>query len=254
MIRPFLFALLALVWAAPAGAAIAYVSSGGYGSGASGATSVALTAPTGLVSGELEIAFVTIQDNKGTSTVATLSGWTPITSVSGFDSGAATGLVQYAFWKVAGVSEPATYTFTGTAGSGATVTGMDGVIVAFSGTATTSPINSFASKYQAPATHTVTVPALSETFVSGEWYVGNSIDPLNNLPTASPTLSNTYSNAGSYESYYTGSYAPGSTPGTEVYTYGLNNYGQSAIGFTILPPSVGPTSCPLTRTKTGVGC
>ena len=218
--------------------AIAYVSNGGYNSSAT--TSLGLTAPASIVAGDLLICFICVEDNAGSSTINTLSGWTLIYVQAGSQDGYYHNF--YAFYKVAGGSEPGTYTWT--ANNGGTFIGMDGDIRQYSGTATSVPIINYATGVASTGSFTLVVPTFSgnETFVSGEWYVTCMADLFNYLPSSTtPTLSNVYSNAGVYDSLYMGDYVPGSVPGTFSYNGLSGGYNTVAIGFTILPATAGDT-------------
>jgi hypothetical protein len=91
--------------------------------GTSTNTSLTINKPTGVVAGDVMIVNIG-QRNNGT-TAPLLSGWTPIAS-GVIDGGTTMGALLY---KVAGGSEPTSYTFT--LGSGAD--NNEGTIVAFSG-------------------------------------------------------------------------------------------------------------------------
>lgn len=222
--------------------AIAFIADGGYND--NGTTTVVLTKPAGVVSGNLLVAFVSVVDSNATSTVTTLAGWTLI--VGPQRTTTATGSAfnaLYAFYKVAGGSEPATYTWTGVDGTGL-LTGLDGNIRAYSGTATSGTIINFATGAVGTSGSAV-VPTFSghETFVSGEMYVGAAVDLNNTIASSTtPTLTNTFSNAGFFSGYFIGNVLPGSTPGTETFTAAGYGGWTAAIGFTILPPGGGNPS------------
>jgi len=215
--------------------AIAYVSTGAY---ASDASAVTLGTPAGSSNGNLFVAFVGVQDSNATAGVTTPSGWNLITSVV-TSSGTYTRL--YAFWTI--LSGGTTYVFNTTAGSGS-LNGVDGIIRAYSGTKTTAVVNSFNSAAESGGT--IIVPALTETFQSGEWYVTCCSDGNNGTPSPiSPALSNSFHDNGSNNSYTAGDYIPVSSPGTETYTLGSGL--AAAIGLTILPSS--SASAPLPSTQ-----
>jgi hypothetical protein len=216
--------------------AIAFVAASAY---ASGASNVVISKPAGTANGNLLIAFVAVQDTGGTtrSSVNTLAGWTAIVNATSATNGGSFTNI-YAFWKVA-ASEPSTYTWVGTAGSGATISGFDGMIRTYSGTATSSPIN-FSAAAPIPGGGNVTIPTFvgSETFVSGEWYVACCADSSNALPSATnPVLGNIASNAGVFDSFYNADYVPSSAPVAEVFT--MADGTGTGVGLTILPPGGG---------------
>jgi len=249
-VRRVLLALCAFLWIAPAWATIAFVGAGTYT--ASGTASVSLTRNATIASGDALIAVVSTQDKSGTSTVATLAGWTAVTHVVSPSNG---GFFSetYVFWKIAGGSEPSSYTWSaGTQGT--SYTGIDGVTVTYSGTASSSIINSFASATS--TTTTLTIPALTETFQSGEVYIATATSSTNaTVSTETPTLTQRFKNAGSDNSYYVGELTPASAPGSEALTGSGGAWGSaSGIGFTIIPPGGAPASCAATRSMMGVGC
>lgn len=241
MRRAFLAFSLAL---APisAQAAITYVSPDGTYV-FSTTTSVALNKPAGVASGDLEIMCTSIHSDSATIADSTPAGWTAITD-TGAHSDGGTPLFNrtYAFYKIAGGSEPSTYTVSESATG--TFTWMDGVIRDYRGTATSSPINLSNTGFAATNTTTVASGTLAgETWVSGEWFVGCATSETNDVPTsASPTLSNVVTTAGSVEGYEMGDLIPGSAPGTETYTYSTGVQGRLAIGMTIKPAGAAAAS------------
>ena len=91
---------------------------------ADNSTTVAITKPSGVTSGELMVAILSVQAI-GVSTIATLSGWTSAVNQTSTRTGGVS--IQY---KVAGDSEPANYTFTASAAGE-----FSGAIVRLSGNA-----------------------------------------------------------------------------------------------------------------------
>lgn len=210
--------------------AITFVANGGYNNGT---TSVVLTKPTGTAQNDLMLMFVNVQNDGSAGTVTTPSGWTYVTDTGGSKDDLSTFWDRlYLFWKIAGSSEPSTYTVSD---SGSV--GSDGDIRTYRGTGTSNPINSSQTKAQTTGSTTVVVPVFSETFDSGERYVGCTSSLYNAVPTsASPALSNVYSDTGTWTSFYLGDYAPSGVPGAETYTYGITVSGTQSIGVTIVVP------------------
>jgi hypothetical protein len=96
-------ALLYLALApAPAHAAIAFVGAAKAENG-NGSASLSITKPTGVVEGGVMVATVTAA---GTGSITTPSGWTVIKNVAG------TALRQVTYYKVAGASEGASYSWS----------------------------------------------------------------------------------------------------------------------------------------------
>jgi hypothetical protein len=249
--------IAALSCLSPAWAAIAFVAAGAHNT--SNTKSVALSTPAGIANNNLEIMTATIVDSNGLSTITTPSGWTLITYVATPTAVYSAYMVEYAFYRVA-ASEPASYTVSGVAGSGSTVYGMAGDIRGYSGTATSSPVISYVSA----ANTGLTVPALSETFISGEWYVAAYYALAEQNPTSvAPALSHLVDGLGGNNgtasgavSWYLGDLVPSSAPGTQAFTLpngsGQLN-GQAAIGLSIKPSS-GVVAHMCARDLLGVGC
>lgn len=112
--------------------AISYVSASQNSDGSTG--SVTVTKPSGVVSGHVMLAFVAQNEQ-----TITASGWTQIIQ----ESGSADTFSGTMFYKVAGGSEPADYTFSvGTSGAPIAVG-----IVAFSGVDNANPIHASTSSW-----------------------------------------------------------------------------------------------------------
>ncbi|MFM9056028.1 MAG: hypothetical protein ACKOQY_04985, partial [Bacteroidota bacterium] len=115
-------------------------------------SSITINIPTGVEQGDVMIANISSYINGNNTTPATLSGWTQVSSVQTGDTrGYATIL-----YKVAGASEPTSYTFTIEANS----TAASGAIVAFSGVDNSNPIDVTGTFLSAdPANGTTLAPA-----------------------------------------------------------------------------------------------
>jgi hypothetical protein len=199
----------------PPPSGISFVGEGGYVNGT--ATSVTLNKPAGVVAGDMMIAFVSIVA-AGVPTCSS-PGWTLI----GENARTVNGGFISSFYKIAGSSEPSTYVFT----NGGSYVGTDGISRAFRGAV---GINAYAGA------QSETVPALSETFVSGEWYVACAVDYDHGpAPTSSPALSNTFYNVGSGFAYFSGSYIPTAAPGAEAFVWTTGTSNKVSAGFTIHP-------------------
>jgi hypothetical protein len=114
------------------GGNIAFV--GASSSTAEGATSLTIAKPVGVAAGHVMVAAFAIQGKPGVNTPA---GWTLIRETLGKNS-----YEQATYYKVAGSSEPASYTFTPKSGSYK----MRGGIVAYSGVDTTTPVDKEGAK------------------------------------------------------------------------------------------------------------
>jgi len=135
-------ALLFFGHAAPSRASIAYVASSASALSSSGVGSVTITAPAGLASGDVMIAFVA-QNTSGLPAVsAAPTGWTAVLER---DDGSSIGSsVYYRVATSADVAGTTTYawTFQGSARSG-------GLILAFSGVSASAPVVASASQANA---------------------------------------------------------------------------------------------------------
>ncbi|MEO6452650.1 MAG: DUF2341 domain-containing protein [Ginsengibacter sp.] len=96
-----------------------------------GVLSLVITKPTGTVSGDVMIAAISVRPN--TATITPPSGWTLIRRTN---NAASTAHSHATYWKAAGGSEPANYTWSFSAS-----TGSAGGISTFYNVNTTSPIN-----------------------------------------------------------------------------------------------------------------
>jgi hypothetical protein len=111
-------------------AAIAFVGSAN-GENGSGSSSLSIAKPTGVVEGGVMVATVTAA---GTGSITAPSGWTVIKNVAG------TALRQVTYYKVAGASEAASYSWS--LGSSRAASGG---IVDYSGVNQTVPVDATAS-------------------------------------------------------------------------------------------------------------
>jgi hypothetical protein len=123
----------------------------GEGKRTTNSTSVVITAPTGITSGDLLIAAVATDGSTSASIAAPVGGgWTLLNR--GSDSG--NNMTLGVWWKIAGAAEPATYTFTWTGNEQAY-----GWIMRFSGHDPANPIN--AGQFQQGTSTSSTPPCPS---------------------------------------------------------------------------------------------
>src|SRR5439155_1300364 len=101
--------------------------------GASSATSLAISRPSGTLANDVMVASITSRTGSGTPTISAPAGWTLIVSTP--DSG--NNLTTATYWKVAGTAgaDPGPYTFTVSSSR------VAGGISAYSNVDTTNPIN-----------------------------------------------------------------------------------------------------------------
>lgn len=131
--------------APPSGSGIAFraASVAQVGSG----TSLVVSRPAGLTAGDVVIATVS---SRGNPTITAPAGWNPVVTTTN-----STTMRQAVYWRAAGASEPATWTFTLSSAKAAVVQ-----LAAYSGVSTTSPVRAFAASVNASST-TVTAPSVS---------------------------------------------------------------------------------------------
>ncbi|MCA1844502.1 MAG: hypothetical protein LC792_15190 [Actinobacteria bacterium] len=136
--------------AAPASAAVATGASSSSGSSAS-RTSISLSRPAGTTAGQVMVAqIVSNDDNPGFTAPA---GWNLVSDRSILDA-----VRQAVYVKVAGASEPSSYTWTLT-----DYRRVAGGITTYSGVDTTSPIDATATGVNATASTSVTAPSVNTT-------------------------------------------------------------------------------------------
>jgi hypothetical protein len=125
-----IFVLWLVFGPTPASAAIGFVAASKAENG-TGATSLSLTKPTGAAEGQVLVASVTAA---GTGTVTAPSGWTAIASVTQGST------IQLTYYRVAGASEPSSYSWS--LGSKRVASGG---IAAYSGVNQTVPVDATAT-------------------------------------------------------------------------------------------------------------
>src|SRR5829696_4951601 len=118
---------------------------------ATGATSVSVTKPTGVQANDLLVAHVMVTGNV-TATIAG-SGWTAVTSGT-----AANTVTQASFYKIAGGSEPASYSFTWTGSQAAAA-----IVTAYYGVKSSSPFDLSSAIASTNNTTSVTAGTLTTT-------------------------------------------------------------------------------------------
>ena len=177
-----------------------------------------LTKPAGTTTGDLILAVVQVFFASSSATPP--SGWSTAVSV-----GATYKL--YVFWKIAGASEPTTYTFT-------TTTFSEGNTRTYRGYGAINGTSSF--EVDSGTVVTYTLPAVTETFVSGERYVvfGTSYNGYQ-WTTESPSLGNLFFNSGTYISLNIGDVVLGSAPGIQTLNWNAGDSSLAMLGVVIKP-------------------
>lgn len=185
----------------PAGtarAAISFIAANGTGN-AAGATTLTVTKPTGVASGDVMVATV---GASGTATLSPPAGWTQVA-----DTTTGASLRQISFYRVAGSSEPASYSFS----LGASRTASGG-IADYRGVNATSPIDSSAGATGAGGD--AIVPSVPTT-ATGEWIVAAGSFAVAESVTPDPSTTLRYgqiSNATTTGAADFVQASPGSTP------------------------------------------
>ena len=133
----------------PAGSAIA-LRAVSFGSNNASTTSIVLNRPSGTLAGDVMLASL---DVRGTSTVTAPAGWTLVRTDTFTSS-----LRMHVYWRLATGSDPATWTWT-FSGSRLAV----GVIHAYSGVNTTTPIDASGGQAAASSSTTATAPSITTT-------------------------------------------------------------------------------------------
>ena len=110
-------------------------------------TALVVAKPAGITAGDVMIATVS---SRGKPAVTAPAGWNLVVSTDN-----STTMRQAVYWRAAGASEPATWTFTLSQAKAAVVQ-----VAAYSGVSTTSPVRSFAASVNA-SSKTVTAPAVT---------------------------------------------------------------------------------------------
>ena len=129
-------------------AAFGQIALRGAATTASGGTTLTINKPTGVVAGDILLANITNDNNNGT---ASSSGWTSISSAN-------PGGSIHLLYKIAGGSEPSSYSFTVPGSPSA------GAIVSFSGVDNVTPFDVANGSWNTGGTSTVT--ATSKTTVT----------------------------------------------------------------------------------------
>jgi hypothetical protein len=171
--RASIIALGALVLSfamAPASAlgAISFVAAGSAATSGGGATSLAITKPTGVASGHVMVATVTAT---GSGALTAPSGWTVVK-----DTTQGTAIRQITYYKLAGGSEPASYAW----GLGTTRQASGGIL-AYSGVNATAPIDATNSASgasgNAVASSVTTSVANDQVVVASAFNINTTVTP-----------------------------------------------------------------------------
>lgn len=148
----------------------------------SGVLTLTLTKPTGTVQNDVMITSIAIRPN--TATITLLGGWALVGTRINNAGPTASSLAVYR--KVAGASEPASYSWT----LGGSPTGAAGGIQSFSGVDTTTPIDAQNGAFTTAATTTPATPSINTTVANTMLVTSHGI-PNRNLWADPPTWGGT---------------------------------------------------------------
>jgi hypothetical protein len=175
------------------------------------AAALTLARPAGTVAGDLLLAVVAHQEG-GRRDMTPPAGWTDVPNT---DRSNAKAVRIHAWYRIAGSSEPSTYTFTLTGGSG---TDISGGMLDVSGASSSTPINASGSQSGGGATTSVSAPSITTTAPSALLIFGGA---CNNASSFTPP-------AGMTEQWDRAS--SGSEPvANETATIGFPNPGATGI-------------------------
>lgn len=125
--------------------AVAYASHTGASLATLGSTDMVIPKPTGTVEGDLLTTFIILTAN---ATVTPPAGWTTVVNAAGVK----------AYWKIAGPSEPASYTFT----RGLTTNNAVGQMARLTGADTTNPVDTLGA-VPSGSSSTAVLPSINVT-------------------------------------------------------------------------------------------
>lgn len=201
-----------------------------------GTTTLAATMPATAV-GDIALAVCVYQSNGTAGVITPPSGWTPIPGASGHGAGT-TGIQMAWAWKLAGASEPATHTWTGTNVAGRIIVAIN----SYTGVDPANPVSvsafaSLAASSTTRPTGSITVPAATCWVVSAfadraaSTYTGTDTE-RHDLPVSNTSLMYQDSN---------GAVAAGSTSRTATALNASSTGAQGIIALNALN-NVAPTA------------
>jgi hypothetical protein len=120
------------------------------------ATSLTIAKPLGTQPGDVLLATIALQSSS-VRDISPPAGWAPVPNTNASQGGNAG---MRAFYRIADGSEPATYTFNLTGGSGQALAGG---VMAIAGADAAAPINASGSQVNSTATYTLPTPSVTTT-------------------------------------------------------------------------------------------
>jgi hypothetical protein len=194
---------------------------------------VVLSDPAGLSVGDTLLMVAVVTSDSTTPTIPTPAGWTFVTNTGAGNSGDTSN--AYLFYRIATSADVAVATYSVSANApGNTYISISGFIRGYNGADNVSPINGSIADDQPVNSTTHIVPAVTETFASGELYFicDTSRDNIHATST-SPALNNANNNNSGFIGYSAGDLIPTGAPGTETFTYAGGVAHRQAVGATI---------------------
>jgi len=159
--------------------AIALESFATAGNGTFNQSTLTIGKPTGTTDGDLLVCIIGAGDTDSDNVLTTLAGWTDIDGWFGDDSnGINAGLGTY--WKIAGASEPANYTWTQSRNMR-----IEGTIMRISG-ANVTPIDTSSVAYQTAFNTDITAPSCSPA-ETDSWLIAAVVMASDSAWTSSPS-------------------------------------------------------------------
>mgnify|MGYP000337719593 FL=1 len=196
-----------------------------------GSTSVVCNRPTGVVSGDVMVAFVFIYDNPAGAVTGVPSGWTEITQAQQFQ----VSRYQRAYYKVAGGSEPASYTWT--------VNNLDTVnigIVAYSGVDNATPLDATSTSSSGTSANRTATGLTTAT--DNAWLVLGSTGSQN--PSAGPSGMTNRATWTGHTVIYDQAITPAGATGNKVITTAADTNGWTTALIALRPASGGAGAAP----------
>lgn len=188
---------------------------------ASGVSSLTVTKPSGAASGDLLLAFVEIRGDKSISSAP--SGWTLLAAASGNTGSTNNDAKLATYYKVAGSSEPASYTWTQASSGDIAIT-----IGAFTGVDTTTPIDvSGVTTTASQSSTSCAAPTVTTTGVNRLLVTGHGFNPA----TTTTAVCSQTPPSGMTEKLDTASQGPGGSQANRA-TVELNILQVAAAGAT----------------------
>lgn len=216
--------------------AIAYASAAGASLPNLGSASLVITKPSGTVSGDLLLCFIVLSANQTVTPPSDTVPWNTTVNASGVKG----------YWKVAGSSEPASYTFT----RGLITNTIVGSMVRITGAHPTAPIDQAAAQAGGSGT-SIVIPTLTAGSTATYLFeIAASLTASTFTPPGTTTedydtqfATESFGVAGGHEVISAGA------TGTRTWTASVTGT-RSGIMWSLIPAPVSPTVNAVTATST----